>query len=87
MPVPTTGESGRIKATACRCMLAPISARFASSCSKNGIRLAETPTVCLLVTSIYSTKLASSSSASPPTLRTATRGSMKYPLSSAGVLA
>jgi len=36
MPVPTSGESVRSSGTDCRCMFAPISARFASSFSRNG---------------------------------------------------
>ena len=46
MPVPTSGASGRMSGTACRWWFAPMSARFASSCSKNGTRAAETPTIC-----------------------------------------
>ena len=37
MPVPTSGASLWTSGTAWRCMLAPMSARFASSCSRNGI--------------------------------------------------
>ena len=36
----------RISGTAWRCMLAPISARLASSCSRNGISEAATDTIC-----------------------------------------
>ena len=36
----------RSSGTAWRCMFEPISARLASSCSRNGIRPAETPTIC-----------------------------------------
>ena len=39
--------------TACRCMLEPISARLASSCSRNGISPADTPTIWLGATSMY----------------------------------
>ncbi len=46
MPVPQMGEWGRSKGTAWRCMLAPISARFTSSCSRKGISALATPTVC-----------------------------------------
>ena len=38
--------SGRRQGTAWRCMLAPISARLASSCSRNGIDDAATDTIC-----------------------------------------
>jgi len=44
-PVPTIGGSATRSGTACRCMFEPINARFASSCSKNGIKPAETPTI------------------------------------------
>ena len=45
-PVPTSGACGIISGTACRCMFAPISARFASLCSRNGIRAVATDTIC-----------------------------------------
>jgi hypothetical protein len=54
MPVPTIGASGRKSGTAWRCMLEPISARLASSCSRNGINAAETDTICFGETSMYS---------------------------------
>jgi hypothetical protein len=41
MPVPTSGISEVSSGTAWRCMFEPISARFASSCSRNGISDAE----------------------------------------------
>ena len=37
MPVPTSGADGLSSGTAWRCMFEPISARLASSCSRNGI--------------------------------------------------
>ena len=37
MPVPMYGASARTSGTACFCMFAPIRARLASSCSRNGI--------------------------------------------------
>jgi hypothetical protein len=46
MPVPTSGASPRISGTAWRCMFEPMSARLASSFSRNGIRLAATETSC-----------------------------------------
>ena len=55
MPVATIGGSVTNSGTACRCMLEPISARLASSCSRNGIRPAETPTIWLGATSMYCT--------------------------------
>ena len=52
MPVPTSGFSVRSVGTAWRCMFEPISARFASSCSRNGISEAATETTCLGETSM-----------------------------------
>ena len=43
-PVPTIGAYGRTSGTAWRCMFEPINARFASSCSRNGISDAATDT-------------------------------------------
>src|SRR5579885_1324605 len=54
MPVPTKGASARSSGTAWRCMFEPINARFASSFSRNGIRLAATDTNCFGLTSMYS---------------------------------
>ncbi len=45
MPVPTSGASERTSGTAWRCMFAPMSARLASSCSRNGIRAVATDTI------------------------------------------
>ena len=52
MPVPTSGASAWISGTAWRCMLEPISARLASSFSRNGISAAATETSCLGDTSM-----------------------------------
>ena len=52
MPVPTKGASARISGTAWRCMFDPISARLASSFSRNGISDAATETSCFGDTSI-----------------------------------
>ena len=52
IPVPTSGVSVRNVGTACLCIFEPINARFASSCSKNGINDAATDTICLGETSI-----------------------------------
>ena len=52
-PVATIGGSVTSSGTAWRCMFEPISARLASSCSRNGIRPAETPTICLGEMSMY----------------------------------
>jgi hypothetical protein len=53
MPVPTSGFSARRVGTAWRCMLEPISARLASSCSRNGISAAATDTIWRGETSMY----------------------------------
>ena len=52
MPVPTSGASACSSGTAWRCMFEPISARLASSFSRNGISEAATETSCLGLTSI-----------------------------------
>ena len=52
-PVATIGGSATSSGTAWRCMFEPIKARLASSCSRNGIRPAETPTICLGEMSMY----------------------------------
>ena len=52
MPVATIGGSVTSNGTACRCMLEPIKARLASSCSRKGIKPAETPTIWLGATSM-----------------------------------
>ena len=54
MPVPTMGASGSSSGTAWRCMLEPIRARLASSCSRNGMSAVATETTCLGLTSMYS---------------------------------
>ena len=45
MPVPTSGFSARSVGTAWRIMFEPISARLASSCSRNGMSEAATETI------------------------------------------
>ena len=52
MPVPTNGAAACRSGTAWRCMFEPISARLASSFSRNGISAAATETSCLGETSI-----------------------------------
>ena len=47
MPVPTIGDSGSSSGTAWRCMLEPMRARLASSCSRNGMSAVATDTICL----------------------------------------
>ncbi len=52
MPVPTSGVSERSVGTAWRCMFEPMSARLASSCSRNGMSEAATDTICFGDTSM-----------------------------------
>ena len=66
MPVPTSGASVIMSGTAWRCMLAPIRARLASLCSRNGIRAVATETICSGETSMYSTSAGSARIGSPP---------------------
>ena len=86
MPVPTSGFSGRRQGTAWRCMFEPISARLASSCSRNGISEAATETICDGATSMYSTRSGATSCVSP-LIRTDTRSPVSLPLSSTAALA
>ena len=65
IPVPTRGGSQTIRGTACRCLLDPMSARFASSCSRKGIKEAATLTSWLGETSMRSTRLLGISANSP----------------------
>ena len=51
-PVPISGGSVIMSGTACRCMFAPMSARFASLCSRNGISAVATETICAGFTSM-----------------------------------
>ncbi len=46
IPVPITGASVLSSGTAWACMLEPISARLASSCSRNGIIAVVTDQIC-----------------------------------------
>ena len=55
MPVPTYGARARSSGTAWRCMFDPISARFASSFSRNGMSEAATETSCFGETSMNCT--------------------------------
>ena len=65
MPVATSGGSVISSGTACRCMLEPIKARLASSCSRKGIKPADTPTIWLGATSMYCTWSTGVNSKSP----------------------
>ena len=55
----TIGASGLSRGTACLCMFDPINARFASSCSRNGMSAAVAPLTIIGNTSIRSTFSAS----------------------------
>ncbi len=65
MPVPTRGASARKSGTAWRCMFEPMSARFASSFSRNGISAAATETTCFGDTSMKSALEFGTSETSP----------------------
>src|SRR5699024_8359937 len=54
IPVPTIGASGSRSGTACRCMLAPISARLETSYSMNGMQAVAAETTCFCDTSTQS---------------------------------
>ena len=86
MPVPTYGVSARSSGTAWRCMFDPISARLASSFSRNGIRLAATETSCLGLTSMYSIS-STCFSTKLPAWRAFTSSAVIWPFSSSATLA
>jgi hypothetical protein len=46
MPVPTIGDSVRRRGTAWRIMFEPMSARWASSCSRKGMSAAAMEAIC-----------------------------------------
>ena len=83
-PVPTSGACGIISGTACRCMFAPISARFASLCSRNGIIAVAIDTICAGATSMKSMSLASAITASPSDERQSTWSCSNLPFLSTG---
>ena len=86
IPVPTSGAWVRNKGTACRCIFAPIKARFASSFSKNGIIEVPTETTSRGDTSMKSTRSRATSKTASP-WRQATRSLTKVPSSANGSLA
>ena len=86
MPVPTNGASARTSGTAWRCMFEPISARLASSFSRNGISDAATETSCLGLTSI-SVMLSRGAIRNSPAWRDETSSSTKLPSASSSALA
>ena len=85
-PVPTKAFSGRSTGTAWRCMLAPISARLASSCSRKGTSEAATDTICVGATSMYWMRSGEVSTDSPFS-RADTSSSISLPSSSSEALA
>ena len=86
MPVPTKGASDWISGTAWRCMLEPISARLASSFSRNGISAAATDTTCLGLTSMKST-VSRPCRVTSPLMRTCTSSSVSVPSAPSPMLA
>ena len=74
------GAVARRSGTAWRCMLAPMSARLASSCSRNGISAVATDTSCFGDTSMYWTSSGAKKPISPRPARTSTRSSRKRAL-------
>ena len=57
IPVPISGASGFSSGTAWRCMLEPIRARLASSCSRKGISAVATDQIWVGETSMSVTSL------------------------------
>ena len=80
MPVPTSGACGIISGTACFCMFAPIRARLASLCSRNGISAVATETICAGATSMNSTSLGAEVTASPRLERQSTESFRNLPV-------
>ena len=79
MPVPISGGSGFSSGTAWRCMLEPISARLASSCSRKGIRAVATDQIWVGETSIRSTCLGGTWTASSSRRRQSTYWPLSLP--------
>ena len=88
MPVPTSGASVVSSGTAWRCMLEPIRARFASSCSRNGIIAVATDQICSGETSTRSTSLGPTVTYWPACVRQRISGPFRRPVfASTGVFA
>ena len=88
MPVPIRGASDLSSGTACRCMFEPISARLASSCSRNGIIAVATDQICSGETSTRSTSLGPTVTYCPACVRHRISEPFRRPLlGSIGVLA
>ncbi len=86
MPVPTYGAWARSSGTAWRCMFEPISARLASSFSRNGISEAATDTSCFGETSMNCT-WSRGARMKLPAWRALTRSAFSLPDSSSSTLA
>ena len=86
MPVPISGASVSSSGTACRCMFEPISARLASSCSRNGIIAVATDQICSGETSIRSTSFGGTLTYWPASVRQRTESSVSFPFLSSGVV-
>ena len=80
MPVPISGASVFSSGTAWRIMFEPISARLASSCSRNGISAAATDQIWFGDTSISSTSLGACSASSESPERQVTPGPLSLPV-------
>ena len=80
MPVPISGASVFSSGTAWRCMFEPISARLASSCSRNGIIAVATDQICSGETSIRSTSSGGTLTYWPASVRHRTDSSWSLPL-------
>ena len=88
MPVPTSGASLVSSGTAWRCMFEPMSARFASSCSRNGIIAVATDQICSGETSSRSTSLGPTVTYWPACVRQRISGPFRRPVfGSIGVFA
>ena len=85
-PVPTIGGSVRRRGTDWRCMFEPMRARFASSCSRNGMSAAATETSCFGETSMNWTFSRGSALNSPWSV-TWTRSFWNRPSASSGSFA
>ena len=80
MPVPISGDSVFSSGTAWRIMFEPMSARLASSCSRNGISEVPTDQIWSGETSISSTSLGATSDSSPSRERQVTLGPRSLPV-------
>ena len=87
MPVPISGASVFSSGTAWRCMFEPISARLASSCSRNGIIAVATDQICSGETSMRSTSFGPTVTYWPACVRQRISAPFSCRLASTGVFA